>query len=127
MKKSEFSTEILEKALDSLEKALNPIPQNDRERDGAIQRFEYSFELCWKLAQKMFSSEGIQVHSPKAVIRELASQGLIDNPEDWLDFLEKRNLTSHTYNEKVAEKVFFVIGNFLKSAQHLLHNVKVRK
>lgn len=38
----------LENAIKSLEKALSRIPKNDIERDGVIQRFEYTFELAWK-------------------------------------------------------------------------------
>jgi nucleotidyltransferase substrate binding protein (TIGR01987 family) len=51
------------------------------------------------------------VASPKAVFREAAKHGIIDNPSDWFSFLDARNLTAHTYVEAVADKVYKVAKN----------------
>ena len=64
----------LEMALASLESALTPPPRNDRERDGAIHRFEYIFELCWKTAKNCLKQSGIDSPSPKSVIRDMGQQ-----------------------------------------------------
>ena len=39
-------------------------------------------------------------------IREGWKQGLIEDEEEWLDMLEKRNLSAHTYNEKIAREIY---------------------
>ena len=48
--------------------------------------------------------EGLITTSPRNAIRQAATVGLIDNPSVWLEFLENRNLTVHTYKEEVAQK-----------------------
>jgi nucleotidyltransferase substrate binding protein (TIGR01987 family) len=113
-----------EKALQSLKAALAPPPANDRERDGAIQRFEYTFELAWKTSGKVLDLHGVSIQSPRGIIRELAFQGWIDNPETWFHFLESRNKTSHTYREDVANEVFSDIPGFAVEAEKLLRTLK---
>jgi nucleotidyltransferase substrate binding protein (TIGR01987 family) len=113
-----------EQALTSLGKALEPPPRNDRERDGAIQRFEYTFEATWKTAQRNLKMSGIDAASPRDVIREMGRLGWITSVEDWFDFLEKRNLTSHTYQEETAEKVWKAIPDFYKEALALLERFR---
>ena len=110
----------LTKAVQSLERALIPPPANDRERDGAIQRFEYTLELCWKTGQKILKSQGITSNSPKMVFRDLGQLGMLDSPQAWIDFVDCRNETSHTYKDEIAEKVFACVGPFLVAATELL-------
>ena len=57
--KSKFSVEALKRAVLSLGDALLPPPANKRERDGAIQRFEYTFELAWKIGGKALEILGV--------------------------------------------------------------------
>jgi nucleotidyltransferase substrate binding protein (TIGR01987 family) len=111
----------MERALKRLGDALTPPPANDRERDGAIQRFEYSIEISWKTGQKVLRDLGIVSNSPKSVVRDLGQQGLIDNVQDWIDFLNARNETAHTYKEEVAERVFKEIPPFYRAASILLN------
>jgi len=107
-------------ALKSLEDALTPPPRNDRERDGAIQRFEYTFELAWKTAQKVLAQNGIVSNSPKSVIRDLAQQRWIPSAEQWLGFLKARNATTHTYRSITADTVFESAKDFAKECKNLL-------
>ena len=74
--------------------------------DATIQRFEFCFELAWKLMKSALAYEGIEASRPRSSIREGWKQGLIDSAEKWLDMLEKRNLSSHTYNETTAMDVY---------------------
>lgn len=110
----------LEKALLSLEEALIPPPANTRERDGAIQRFEYTFELTWKTAKRILLNVGIETDSPKSVIRELGRAGWVTNPELWMDFLDARNKTSHNYEELISDQVFSLVPFFAQEARQLL-------
>lgn len=118
--------EKLDRALASLEKGLEKESLSDLERDGIIQRFEYCFELTWKLCKQFLLSLGIGVQSPKMAIREAARQGLIDNPTQWLEYLNARNYTSHTYDEAVAQWVFLRAKSFAIDARALLDTINTR-
>ncbi len=120
---SEISLARLSKALKSLESGYKPKP-TELERDGIIQRFEYSLDLCWKTSKKVLLSNGIESDSPKNVMRELGQLGWIHDVSIWLDYIEKRNLTSHMYNEEIANQIFQVIGDFIKHANLLLETLK---
>jgi len=85
-------------------------------RDTAIQRFEYCIELAWKVSMKHLGSS---TAAAKPAIREMARNNLINNPELWLTFVDARNMTSHSYDNQVAEKVFTAIQQFLPEAQGL--------
>ncbi len=122
MTKTDFS--VLESALSSLHAALEPLPRNDRERDGAIQRFEYTFELAWKVSAKILRDYGVSSASPRSVIRDLAQQGWIADAEMWIDFLNARNATSHIYSEAIAQQVFEAAKQFYDACCNLLGVLK---
>ena len=69
----------------------------------------FSYELAWKLMKDYLIYEGIASSSPRSCIREGFKLGLIQEPEKWLDMLEKRNLSSHTYNEMTANEIYQLI------------------
>lgn len=78
-------------------------------------------------ALKFFGSSGAPAGSAEremlrdAVIQRMGfEQGLLKDPEAWFEYLDKRNLTSHTYNPLAAEQVFACAGSFLQDAQFLL-------
>ena len=77
-------------------------------------------ELSWGSAKKVLEYHEIKVDSPRNVFRELAKNGWINNPEEWIQFLEARNKTSHLYHEEVAEEIFKVIPTYIKASQELL-------
>ncbi|MEZ4743658.1 MAG: nucleotidyltransferase substrate binding protein [Bdellovibrionota bacterium] len=62
---------------------------------------------------------GTNATAPKTIIREMAQASLIDDPNLWFQFLEARNLSSHTYNEELAERVYAEAKNFLSYGQKL--------
>ncbi|MFZ3590072.1 HI0074 family nucleotidyltransferase substrate-binding subunit [Bacillus sp. DJP31] len=107
--------ERLQERLTSAYKALNLLQQlvsiqqpNDVERDACIQRFEFTYEACWKAAkQYLYDIEGIDVGSPKSVIRSCREMNLFQEEETILalKMVNDRNLTVHTYNEEVAIKI----------------------
>jgi nucleotidyltransferase substrate binding protein (TIGR01987 family) len=109
-----------QRALKTLDSAMEKPPLNSLERDGMIQRFEYCLELSWGSAKKVLEYHEIKADSPRNVFRELAKNGWIDNPEEWIQFLEARNKTSHLYHEEVAEEIFKVIPVFLKASHQLI-------
>ena len=116
------SVEELFKAIATLEEALDFAQKNENNkvhfqiiRDACIQRFEYCIELSWKVALKKLGST---TKFPKQAIREMARADLINSAEQWLDFIEARNESSHSYDEPTAIKVY---------AQILLFRTEVKK
>lgn len=79
---------------------------DDMYLDATIQRFEFCFELAWKLMKAVLEYEGIVANSPRSCIREGWKQRLISNAEAWLEMMEKRKLSSHTYDENVAREIY---------------------
>ncbi len=124
----------LQKALDSLAFALDRTERekpDDMLRDSVIQRFEYTYELCWKMLKRRLeldapSPETIDAMSFREMIREGAERGLIDDPRAWFNYREKRNLTSHTYDEEVARDVYQAALAFLADAGSLLAALQER-
>lgn len=123
---SELTLVRLNKALASLKNGYKKNP-SELERDGIIQRFEYTLELCWKTSKKVLFSNGIEIDTPKNVVREMGQLNWISNPEAWIDYIDKRNETSHMYNEDVAIKIFSVINNFIIDAELLIHTLETKK
>ena len=94
-----------EKAFQQLSKAANIKTPSETERAGLIQIFEITFELAWKTLKDYLEKEGFQVQSPRETIKQAYQAGFIQEADIWLEALESRNLTTHTYDEAVAEKV----------------------
>jgi len=92
-------------ALKRLHEALIA-PETDLVRDAVIQRFEFTYELAWKVMKLWLESKNIDVRNPKDSLREALTQGLIDDGNGWSDLHEQRNLTVHTYNEEMAINVY---------------------
>lgn len=86
---------------------MNERDVSQLEREGIIQRFEYTWELAWKSLSDYIAAEGILVTpvTPRAVIRAAFEAGVITRGEDWMRALDARNKMSHTYNFKVFEEV----------------------
>lgn len=100
------------KALERLDEALKEdLSKGAIVIDGTIQRFEFSFELAWKLAKAVLNYQGIEVEPPRLVIKEAFKTGLIKDGDGWIDMLEDRNKTSHIYDEKQALKIYEKIKN----------------
>lgn len=107
--------ERLRERLKTAEKALNKLREiamkneiNEIERDALIQRFEFTFEIMWKCGKDYLRViEGIEVASPKGVIRHFREIGIFDNrqTEQALHMADDRNLTTHTYDEAFALEI----------------------
>ena len=82
----------------ALEGGVDPL--NQLEREGVVQRFEFTFELSWNLLKDRMEYDGLAISTatPRAVIREAFAAKLIDDCETWIDMLTDRNRMSHTYD-----------------------------
>jgi len=83
------------------------------EKEGIIQRFEYTFELAWKVLKDKMENDGIVLDkiSPKAVVRQAFNAKYIQNAETWLNMIGDRNLMSHTYDFAKFEVVIQSIAD----------------
>jgi nucleotidyltransferase substrate binding protein (TIGR01987 family) len=94
------------KAIARLEEAL-ALPKDDIVRDAAIQRFEISFELCWKLLKACLEEEhNVACTSPCSCFRAAFKHGVIVDDPFWIELTVLRNYTVHTYNEELADYVY---------------------
>lgn len=113
---SDFHLINFKSALVGFEKAL-AYSKNEHELviDGTIQRFEYCFELCWKAIRETLALEGLEANSPKETLRQAFAADWIKDETLWLDMLEDRNLTSHTYFIDMAERVYNHLADYYKA------------
>ncbi len=93
----------LERALARLNDAARLPPDTPLLVDGTIQRFEFAFELFWKTLKILLEQEHEEAVFAKQVLSKAYQAGWIDNEKLWINMLEDRNLTSHTYNEELAD------------------------
>lgn len=116
IKELAFHVKTMEQTLRTLEEILK-VTYSIIVRDATIQRFEYTFEVAWKLFRKVARIEGIEVVSPRQAIRAAYDVGLVEDVDLWFEMLNDRNRTSHTYSETTADEVFV-------SAQNLPPNLR---
>ena len=122
-----------EKALNSLFEVIEVYSSDKNNlitRDSMIQRFEYTYSLSLKmikryLAKSAFVFENLEGMSFNEMIRQANKMGLLrSNLEKWDDYRQKRNLTSHTYDEEAAKSVVSIIEDFALEAEFLLTSLK---
>lgn len=90
-------------------------------RDSAIQRFEISFELAWKIVKEFLGEyKGIVCRSPKGCFKEMYKQGLISYDHNWMQMTDMRNYTTHAYDEKLADNIYDQLPKVLQSFQELI-------
>ena len=122
------------RALSSLERAIArsaSSPGDEELRDAVIQRFEYSYELSWKMLKRhseevVPDSESVDRLSFKELMREAAERGLIPAVEPWIEYRYQRNFASHGYDEEKARAVHKSALSFLVDSRALLVEVERR-
>jgi nucleotidyltransferase substrate binding protein (TIGR01987 family) len=125
MSKFESLMEDFGKAVNRLKEVLE-LPKDEFIRDSAIKRFEITFDMAWKtLKAYLEEKHGVQCVSPKTCLREAYNKDFITEYDSfWVDLVDKRNLTVHTYRESVAEEVFAVLPKALEHFQELYNKLK---
>lgn len=79
---------------------------SDLEKEGLIQRFEYTHELAWNVMKDYLEYQGIQnITGSRDAIREAFQARLLEDGDNWMETIRSRNQTSHTYNEQVANEI----------------------
>lgn len=118
MDKSDVKVELaqFERAFFRFQEALKrDATKDDLAIDASIQRFEFTYELCWKTMKRYLALEGFVLNSPKDVFKEAFRLGwLTEGDALWSQLLKDRNLTVHTYDEKIALEVYQRIQKYDK-------------
>ena len=104
------------RALAQLEAFLATPVEDDRDRAGVIQAFEFTFECVWRLLKHAGEVQGLGAASPKRALSVGYRLGLIDDESLWLEMLRDRNLTSHTYNTEIAAAILIHIRQSYRQA-----------
>jgi len=113
-----------DRALKRLAKALvdGPGVLSELEQEGAVQRFEYTYELGWKTLKDFLEFSGVTINpiTPKQVFKSAYAAKLIESEVDWIDMLNHRNLLAHDYDEeKFEEALQAVHDNYLPALTNL--------
>ncbi len=95
---------------------------SDLEKEGMIQRFEYTFELGWKCLKDLLEAGGVTISplTPRQVIKEAFAAKIIPDGHLWMEMLDRRNLLSHTYNPVALQQAVDAVSRYL-AAFALLH------
>ncbi|MCC8418567.1 MAG: nucleotidyltransferase substrate binding protein [Rickettsia endosymbiont of Glossina mortisans submortisans] len=121
MSKINLKLEKFRKAFMTLEDIyLKPTTEDRAYIDATIRRFEFTFELAWKFLKEYFSQKGTVLHYPKEVIRKAFITGIINDESLWIYTLTDRNMTSHTYDKKLADEIYSRIRNYVPELKKLL-------
>lgn len=94
-----------EKSYGLLKKYTGKPIDTELEQAGIIQLFQVTFELSWKLMKDYLESQGFIVKSPREAIKQAYQTDMISEGHIWIDALADRNLTTHTYDEKLAKQM----------------------
>jgi nucleotidyltransferase substrate binding protein (TIGR01987 family) len=97
---------------------------DDRDKAGAIQAFEFCYELAWKVLKRVLQDRGQETGSPRDTFRKAGVEGLLHDPEVWFMFQQKRNLTVHTYERQNLDEVVATFGTFSLELEKLVHKLE---
>jgi len=121
------------KAFSQLKEAVQLAQQrrlSKLEEQGQIQTFEYTHELAWNTLKDFLESRGVRnLYGSKDTTREAFKTGLIGNREAWMDMIQSRNLTSHTYDVSTASHIVSAILNryFAEFEAFRIHLDKIKQ
>lgn len=120
----QYSVKQFSNALSQLNDGIQKT-KDQLDRDGVIQRFEFTFELAWKTLKIFLLKQGIITKSPAEAFKESFKFGLIKDDEIFLDMLEDRNQTSHIYSKEMSKGIFNRIKRtYYPALQKLLKEIK---
>lgn len=117
--------ENYEKALKLLREALANVDSlSNLEKEGTVQRFEFTVELAWKTLKDYLEFNGVLLDqsTPKYIVKQAFAAKIISNGQLWIDILDCRNQMSHKYDEAAFDKAAHEIHNRFLPAFDELHD-----
>lgn len=92
--------------------------------DLVVKRFEFTYEMSWKMIKRFLDFTGIGCMNPRGCFKEAYSQGLIDDEGVWLEMIETRNLSSHTYDEEEIKEILVKLDDYKTAFTNLKQNIE---
>lgn len=119
------------RVLEITESDKTPFDLSELEQEGLILRFEYTFELAWKVLQDFLKYKGYEfVQGPNGTLQKAFEDGLISNHDAWRRMAKARVTTSHTYNEgeagEIVQQIYEEYSVILKQLAVRLMQEKVK-
>lgn len=94
------------KALAQLTKFIEKEELSELEAPGLIKSFEFTYELAWTLMKDYYEYQGVTtIQGSRDAIRMAFERGLIEEGDTWMEMIESRIRTAHTYNEETADEI----------------------
>ncbi len=121
--KKDIDLQYIYKAQSTFERFRKNL-SSDQEKAGAVQAFEFCYELSWKLMKRFLEARGLESGSPKDTFRKAFEEGIISDPELWFEFQKKRNLSVHTYNEANLDIIVASFEQFSAEMAQLILKIK---
>ncbi len=122
--KQRFSN--LKKAFSQLSKFIDKEDLNEMEKQGLIQAFEYTYELSWNTIKDYYEYQdeaGIQ--GSRDAFRLAIKRELVQGDELWMDMIQSRQKTAHTYNEKTANEIAArVVNDYFGLFENLVRSLQ---
>ncbi|CDD84488.1 MULTISPECIES: HI0074 family nucleotidyltransferase substrate-binding subunit [Bacteroidaceae] len=114
-----------------METFSSPESLSELEREGLIQRFEYTYELAWKTLQDLLKYKGYEfMQGPNGTLRQAFEDGLVVNHDGWRRMAQARVTTSHTYNEgdamDIARQIYDEFAALLQQLDVRLNEERLR-
>lgn len=125
-----LSNKIIEERYGNYKNALERLKEAMLEEptaiiiDGTIQRYEFTFELAWKIMKDYLEYNGFVdgLSSPRNIIQLAFQNKIIKNGDIWIQMMLDRNLLSHLYDEEKSREIYNNIkNNYLAEFEQLKH------
>ena len=95
-------------------------PLSKLEKQGLVKAFEFTHELAWNVMKDYFEYQGkTSIMGSRDATREAFNRGMIDDGENWMKMIQSRNLSSHTYNQEIADEI-------VEDTINIFHNLFVQ-
>lgn len=110
------------KSVENLNETIQCIGQNGLNKIytmALVQAFEICFELAWKTMKDYLEFNGMKTDTPRDTIKTAFSTNLIKDGQGWIEMMEARNKTSHTYRETFANQL---ADDILQTYSRLIEN-----
>ena len=116
MSSFELTFEDFKKSVANLKQAISDFNNTDKEnvffvhiKNSMIKTFELTFDLAWKSLQKKLAADGTIANSPKGAFAAAIADGIIKEDVAWINLVQMRNLSVHTYEVALADELLITI------------------
>ena len=98
------------------------------EQQGLIKAFEFTYETAWLTLKDYLVFQGYtQIAGPRDTIRAAFRIGVLEDGEGWMEMIQSRNQTVHTYHEEMAHQVMArVLQKYMPLFEHIAKTLPQR-